>query len=50
MTIYSYIIYIDVSQYLHDVLDNDDQNMKCSLMNSIVDQSEAFLKNGNDNI
>ena len=42
----------NVSKYLHDVLDNDDLdlNERCSLMNSIVDQSEAFLKNGNDNI
>ena len=41
----------NVSKYLHDVLDNDDldQNERCSLMNSIVDQSEAFLKNGQKN-
>ena len=41
----------NVSKYLHDVLDNDDLdlNERCSLMNHIVDQSEAFLKNGNDN-
>ena len=40
-----------VSQYLHETFDNNDldHNKKCSLMNSIVDQSEAFLKNGNDN-
>ena len=41
----------NIAQYLHDIFDNDDldQNERCSLMNSIVDQSEAFLKNGNDN-
>ena len=41
----------NVSKYLHDVFDNDDldQNERCSLMNSIVDQSEAFLKNGQKN-
>ena len=41
----------NVSKYLHDVLDNDDLdlNERCSLMNSIVDQSEAFLKNGQKN-